>query len=224
MKHYFLRRLIRREPFRSLVPRWFARLYYYEGQIGRTWSNTFYMGVRLLKCPTDLWAYQEILHETRPEVIIETGTAWGGSALYFAHLCELLGRGRVLTVDLAPKPDLPAHERITYVTGSSTSAEVFERVRREAEGLRTMVVLDSDHSAAHVSEELRLYAPLVSAGCYLIVEDTNVNGRPVLPEHGPGPAEAVEAFLEGRSDFSVDESREKFLMTFNPRGYLKRVV
>jgi cephalosporin hydroxylase len=224
MKHYLLRRLIRREPFRSLLIGRFSQLYYYAGQTGGTWSDTHYMGVRLLKCPTDLWTYQEILHATRPEVIVETGTAYGGSALYLAHLCETLGEGRVISVDITPSPDLPQHERVTYITGSSTSPEVVERVQQEAAGRRTMVILDSDHSAAHVLDELRAYSPLVTSGCYLVVEDTNVNGHPVLPEHGLGPMEAVREFLKSDRHFEIDRSREKFLLTFNRSGYLRRTI
>ncbi len=85
-----------------------------------------------------------------------------------------------------------------------------------------MVILDSDHSRDHVLRELELYSPLVTPGCYLVVEDTNVNGHPVSPEFGPGPMEAVEAFLETTNDFEVDRSREKLLLTFNPSGYLRR--
>ncbi len=86
-----------------------------------------------------------------------------------------------------------------------------------------MVVLDSDHREAHVSQELRAYADLVSPGCYLIVEDTNVNGHPVFPDHGPGPFEAVEKFLAGRHDFKVDRGLHKYLMTWQPNGYLLRL-
>jgi cephalosporin hydroxylase len=85
-----------------------------------------------------------------------------------------------------------------------------------------MVILDSDHSFGHVLSELRSYAPLVSTGCYLIVEDTNVNAHPVRPDFGPGPMEAVRMFLAEDGGFVVDDSREKLLMTFNPGGYLRR--
>jgi cephalosporin hydroxylase len=87
---------------------------------------------------------------------------------------------------------------------------------------RVLVILDSDHSRDHVLEEMRMYADLVTPDSYLIVEDTNVNGHPVFPEFGPGPMEAVDAFLAERSDFIIDRSREKLLMTFNPGGYLKK--
>ena len=85
-----------------------------------------------------------------------------------------------------------------------------------------MVVLDSDHTKGHVLEELRRYAPLVSPTSYLVVEDTNINGHPVLPEFGPGPLEAIEEFLRGSDDFFVDRTREKYFLTFNPGGYLAK--
>jgi cephalosporin hydroxylase len=95
-------------------------------------------------------------------------------------------------------------------------------MRAAAEGKPTMVVLDSDHSAAHVLAELRAYAPLVTPGCYLIVEDGNVNGHPVEPSFGPGPWEATKQFLAESNVFDVDREREKYLLTFNPTGYLRR--
>ena len=85
-----------------------------------------------------------------------------------------------------------------------------------------MVVLDSNHSRDHVLRELEVYGPLVTPGCYLVVEDTNVNGHPVLPDHGPGPMEAVEEFLATTDDFEVDRGRENRLLSFNPSGYLRR--
>jgi cephalosporin hydroxylase len=85
-----------------------------------------------------------------------------------------------------------------------------------------LVILDSDHTKDHVLAEMRAYGPLVTKGSYMIVEDTNINGHPVLPDFGPGPWEAVEEFLQGNDQFTVDRSREKLLMTFNPMGYLRR--
>jgi cephalosporin hydroxylase len=201
----------------------FHRLYYDEAERGGTWKNTFWQGVPTHKCPLDLWVYQEMIHELRPDVIVETGTYQGGSALYLAAVCDVIGHGRVISIDIEPQPGLPEHERITYMLGSSTSAEILEKVRAEVASGTVMVVLDSDHSAEHVGNELRAYGPLVTVGGYLIVEDTNVNGNPILPGWGPGPREAVEDFLRGNDDYVVDESREKFFMTFNPGGYLKRV-
>jgi cephalosporin hydroxylase len=222
-----LRRLAARRPRpirdhedRRIVER-FHRLYYDRHE--STWTRTTWLGTTVLMCPLDLWAYQEILVETRPDLIVETGTHLGGSAAYLAGVCDLLGNGAIVTIDVESRPGRPAHERVTYVEGPSTSDEVVERVAglaREAE--RVMVILDSDHTRDHVLRELELYAPLVTPGCYLVVEDTNVNGHPVLPGFGPGPMEAVTAFLAGTDAFEVDRGREKLLLTFNPSGYLRR--
>jgi cephalosporin hydroxylase len=202
----------------------FHRLYYDEAEKGGTWKNTHWLGIPAHKCPLDLWVYQEIMHEVGPDVIVETGTYQGGSALYLASLCDVLGRGRVISIDIEAQPDLPKHDRITYLIGSSTSEGILEEVGAGIEpGAKVMVVLDSDHSAEHVAAELRSYSPLVTVGSYLVVEDTNVNGNPILPGFGPGPGEAVEEFLRDNDDYEVDRSREKFFMTFNPGGYLKRV-
>lgn len=193
---------------------------YYDS---RVWFETYWLRVPVQKCPLDLWIYQELLVELRPDLIVETGTAAGGSALYLAGICDLLGHGRVVTIDLV-EAERPTHPRINYLSGSSTDPAIIAAVRAEAvEGDSVLVTLDSDHAAEHVLAELHAYAPLVTLGSYLIVEDTNINGRPVLPEHGPGPAEAVAAFLANQADFVVDERREKFGMTFNPGGYLQRV-
>ncbi len=85
-----------------------------------------------------------------------------------------------------------------------------------------MVILDSDHSRDHVAKELELYADLVTPDSYLVVEDTNVNGHPVNRTHGPGPMEALDRFLASRNDFYRDRNRERYLMTFNPKGFLRR--
>jgi cephalosporin hydroxylase len=123
------------------------------------------------------------------------------------------------------QPDRPQHPRVTYLRGSSTDPEVVAQVRRRAEAVeRVMVILDSDHSEAHVFDELCQFGPLVTPGCYLIVEDTIVNGNPVLPDFGPGPAEAVDRYLAREpSLFAVDRSREKFHLTFNSGGYLRKI-
>lgn len=198
--------------------------YYYYRDSLTTWSNTSWMGVPLLKLPLDLWIYQEILFDTRPDVIVETGTNKGGSALYFAHLFDLLGAGKVITVDVTPPPEgTPQHPRIEYLLGSSTDSGILKHIGSLIlPGDRVMVVLDSDHSAPHVRKELDLYSPLVTPGCYLVVEDTNVNGHPVFRSHGPGPMEALEDFLTTNADFKSDLGREKFAITFSPRGWLRR--
>lgn len=185
--------------------------------------DTRWLGCRVLKCPLDLWVYQEIIHETRPEVIIETGTCDGGSALFLAHVCDALGFGRIVTVDIDARPRRPQHDRVEYWSGSSTDPAIVQRAAALAEGKRVLVILDSDHSRRHVLAELGCYSPMVQLGGYLIVEDTNLNGHPANPEHGPGPMEALDEFLRGTTAFEIDPNCERLFMTFNPRGFLKRV-
>lgn len=196
---------------------------YYDGPpgAGQIYHRTSWLGVPCLKCPLDLWIYQELLWELKPDVVIETGTHLGGSALFMATVLDAIGHGIVITIDIVAA-SRPGHPRIRYVQGSSADAALVDAVRDRWPG-RRLVVLDSDHAAAHVARELALFAPLVDVGSYLIVEDTNVNGHPAHPTFGPGPWEAVDAFLQTTDTFAVDREREKFLMTFNPRGYLRRV-
>ena len=212
------------DPQATQVINAFHNLYYNglpgDGQI---FLRTKWMGVPCLKCPLDMWAYQEILCEIRPDLIIETGTNLGGSALFMAHVLDVLGKGEIFTIDISAAIR-PVHPRIRYVLGSSADETLVETLlsNRPADEVR-MVVLDSDHTEAHVKRELELLSPYVTLGSYLIVEDTNINGHPTFPTFGPGPFEAVASFLESDNNFIVDTAREKFLMTFNPRGYLKRV-
>jgi cephalosporin hydroxylase len=204
----------------ALVIKAFHELFYNSGQWA---SNTFWMGVPAQKCPLDLWVYQEILYELKPELIIETGTCFGGSALFFAHMCDLIRNGKVITVDINRREGRPTHPRLEYLTGSSIDPCIVSLLTGEARNAKTvLVVLDSDHSKDYVLREMRAYAQFVTPGSYMIVEDTDVNGHPIMPEHGPGPAEAVAEFLLSHPEFEVDTSREKFMLTQNPGGYLKR--
>ena len=197
--------------------------YLYYRDFAKTWGNTSWLGHRLFKNPFDLWIYQEILFELKPDLIIETGTAKGGSALFMASICDLMGTGRIMTIDITDRPGRPVHKRVSYVHGSSTDPAIIEMVAKEVRTASTvMVILDSNHSAAHVSAELEVYSKFVTPGSYLIVEDTNVNGHPVWRSFGPGPMEATNAFLQKSSGLTVDRSKEKFHFTFNPRGFLKR--
>jgi cephalosporin hydroxylase len=201
----------------------FHRLYYESED--RTWGNTRWLGVPTQKCPLDLWVYQEILHEIRPDLIVECGTKYGGSAGFFASIAELVSRGRVITIDIVEYPGRPEHPRITYVHGSSTDQHVLEMVSAAVTAAENvMVVLDSDHSAGHVFNEMCSYADFVTPGSYLIVEDTNINGWPVMADFGPGPMEAVDKFLLQDVRFLIDGTREKFFLTFNPRGFLRRIA
>lgn len=206
----------------------FHKLYYDSHIFGRSWSNTFWLGVPILKCPLDLWIYQEIIFNTKPDVIIETGTAFGGSALFLASMCDLIDKGRVITIDIEERKGRKEHKRIKYLLGSSTSNETVEKVKGLIKkGEKVMVLLDSDHHADHVLNELKIYSKFVTQGSYLIVEDSNIN-HPIIPDFDAsssfsGPMEAINEFLKGNKSFVVDKSKEKFFLTFNPRGYLKKI-
>lgn len=193
-------------------------LYYHHPE--RSVENTRWLGVPVVKLPLDLWVYQEIFFERRPDYVIETGTARGGSALWFASLCDLVGHGEVITIDVTERAGLPQHPRITYLNGSSVADEIVESLPQDGE---VLVTLDSDHRKEHVLRELELYSPLVRPGGYLVVEDTNINGHPVNRSYGPGPHEAVAEFLLAHPEWERDRSREKFYVTFNPGGYLRRI-
>jgi cephalosporin hydroxylase len=186
------------------------------------WTDATWLGTQALKNPLDLWVYQEIMVETRPELIVETGTYRGGSAAFLASVCDLLGGGEIVSIDIEPvRDDYPEHPRITYLGGrSSTDPEVLAEVRARADGKRTLVILDSDHSQRHVEAELAEYAGLVPVGGYVIVEDSNIGQ--IRKDLLPGPLEAIETFLGTTDAFEIDRSREKFLITFNPSGYLRR--
>ena len=202
----------------------FHQLYYQRWLDHSDTLNLSWLGHRLAKCPMDLWMYQELLVRKRPDLVVEAGTYVGGSALFLATILDQIGHGRIITIDITPQPDRPVHPRIEYVLGSSIDPAVVRHVHAAAAGQPAMVILDSDHTEHHVYAEMTAYSPLVPVGGYLIVEDTNVNGHPAYPSFGPGPMEAVDRFLSERRDFEIDARCERFLMTSNPRGYLRRCV
>jgi cephalosporin hydroxylase len=188
------------------------------------WQDTNWLGKRIPKAPTDLFVYQEILNRVRPDWIVETGTAGGGRALFLASICDLIGHGQVLSVDKRAFEGLPTHDRIQYLVGppheDETAAQVRDIVGTKP---RALVILGSRGTASRTIKEFRAYAPLVPRGSYVVVEDTVVNGHPVWSDFGNGPAEAVRSVVEERGDFAADLDLEKYLLTFNPGGFLKRV-
>lgn len=212
-------RLLQTTRGRDVVARLFHRAYY---EAKDSWGDARWLRARALQTPQDLWVCQEIVAETRPDLIVETGTFEGGTALYLATVCEAIGHGRVLSIDVRHPDSLPQHPRIEYLDGSSIDPRVVGEVAERLDSGRLMALLDSDHSRDHVLAELRAYGPLIAEGCYLIVGDTNINGHPAVPHWGPGPMEALADFLAEGAPFAPDRSREKFLLTFNPRGFLRR--
>jgi cephalosporin hydroxylase len=202
-------------------------LWYYRNLI---WDTTTWVGVKTLKSPADMWNYQEILHSLRPSLVIEFGTRYGGSALFFAAVMRQIGnRFKLLSVDIDAGTVSEQTRRdpdIELLTMSSSDRKVGERIRAlriEYPG-PAFVILDSDHSKAHVLAEMKMLRPLLISGDYMIVEDSNVNGHPVNPSHGPGPFEAAnEYFQQYPEDYTHDNAREtKFGFTFATRGFLIR--
>ncbi len=188
-------------------------------------QHTTYFGIRTFKSPMDAWVYQEILCETKPDVIVEVGNANGGSTLYLAHLCDLLGKGRVIGLDLSHEfvPEtVREHPRITLIEGDAC-ANVGEVHRLVSSDERVLVIEDSSHTYDNTLNVLRTYSQLLQPGDFFIVEDSI--GRHGLPGgRKPGPYEAIETFVGDRPDFEIDRSREHFFITWNPKGYIRRVA
>jgi len=216
---------------RSVAPEEIVRRYHVMSYANPAMWGLKWLGLHTEQNPNDAWIVQEIIAEIRPDFIVETGTARGGSAAMWAMVQQQVNpEGRVITVDIhdsvAPGSFPPAlRERVEFMVGNSISPEVVSMIREKVQGKRVLVLLDSDHHRPHVSIELESYAPLVSVGSYLIVQDTNINGHPVTQVTYPelGPMEAVEEFLAGHAEFQPDVSREKLWFTLHPKGYLKRV-
>ena len=200
----------------------FQKLYF--NSENQTWRNMHWLGQPTWKMPMDMWVYQEILWDIKPDKIIECGTNRGGSALFLAHMCDLMGHGEIITIDIEDHPEKPSHPRITYLLGSSVATEIVEKVKSLIKPEeKVLVILDSSHRKDHVLKELNAYGALVSKDSYLIVEDTYLNGYPIYPSFGPGPMEALREYLKTHSEYIVDKSREKFFFTWNPNGFLKKI-
>ncbi len=209
------------------LDRWASRRVL-QAMIVRTnnFENVSWLGRQIWQFPIGAWVLQEAIGEMRPDLIVETGTHLGGSAYFFASLCDLLDHGRVMSLDVCPRGTI-AHPRITYIRGSSTDPTVVTRVREEVQSIRgtkILFVLDSDHSAQHVLQELETYAPFVPVGSYIHVQDGAIDDLPCFKSGRPGPMVAVETFMRGHSQFVRDiELESRYVMTFHPYGWLKRV-
>jgi len=181
--------------------------------------RSHFLGIPAQQNPADAWIVQEIISEVKPDLIVETGTFKGGSALLWAAILEHVNpEGRVLTIDItdqrAPRAkNLPlSKRRVDFLLGSSADPAIVAEVHRRAEDRRVLVLLDSLHTAEHVAKELAAYAPLVPVGSYVIVQDTPLDAY-----------KAVQEFIATNPGWEVDESRERFAITNTMQGYLKRV-
>jgi len=191
--------------------------------VNHTWGFTNFLGVGILKCPNDLWAYHDILVRVRPRTVLEMGTFAGGSALWFAVLMDMLQieGGKVYTVDISHDylSPLVRHPRIQLLKHSSVDPVFARELNALADGAPRLVVLDSDHSEAHVRQELELYAPACQVGDRLVVEDTNV----AWP-HDRGARGALEAYLaEHPGEWRHDIVSERWLLSMHPGGWLERI-
>jgi len=175
-------------------------------------------GTRVKKFPQDLILYAQVIFKRTPDFIVETGTHFGGSALFFADMLSLAGGKKFFSIDVSDKFNPPKHPLVEYVLGSSTDPAIVERIRREVAGGRVMVVLDSDHSTKHVLEELHAYQDVVTPGQYLVVEDCwTRHHRPYAPWY------AVEKFLKENRWFRRVNVEKQFLYAVTKDGWLRRL-
>jgi cephalosporin hydroxylase len=186
------------------------------------WEHGTWLGHPVTGVPTDLATYQDLIASIRPDWVIETGTGNGGRALFLASICELIGHGQVVSIGEGLPEDLPQHPRLTYVDGKPEAAETVARVRGIV-GVDPNALVFLGRALAHlVVASFEAYAPLVPVGSYVVVTDTVVNGNPVWAGFSAGPFEATKTILARHGEFCVDSERERFALTFNPGGFLKR--
>lgn len=221
--------------FRALSNQWRAMA------LERKYMNNFsWLGRPLIQLPMDAMALQEIIWTVKPELVIETGVAHGGSLVLSASMLEMVGHGEVVGVDIEIRPHnrqaIEAHplgHRITLIEGSSTAPDVVARVRAAAAGKKSVLVcLDSNHTHEHVLAELQAYADLVTVGSYCVVFDTFVEDMPddyVWTDRpwgkGNNPKTAVWEWLRSHPEFQIDKSVEdRLLVTSAPDGFLQRVA
>lgn len=206
--------------------------------------NFFWLGVPILQLPQDLHAMQEIIWQVKPDLIIETGIAWGGSVMFSASMlailetCGEIKKGQVVGIEQNIWPEnrknimsSPLSNKITMIEGSSVDPLIVKKIKQIAKNKRRVLVcLDSNHTHDHVLAELKAYAPIVTKGSYFIVGDTGVED---LPEgstkdrpwgKGNNPKTAVWAFLKENKKFKIDKEVEsKLIMSGSPDGYLKKI-
>lgn len=185
---------------------------------------TSWLGAPVWQNVLDLWTIQETIHEVRPALLIETGTNRGGSALFYAQLMDLMGSGRVVTIDVERLHQLD-HPRVQFLLGSSTDQAIVEQVRElvESAGGPVMVILDADHAQEHVARELEIYSAFVSQGSFLLSQDGVIDRLWIFSDSRPGPLSANRDFLARHPEFEYDRERnERFLITHHPLGWMRR--
>lgn len=199
-------------PIKNLIVHW-------QEQTGKS----TYFGVQAVKNPGDAWVYQEIITAMQPDVIIEIGVKHGGGALMYAHLCDLMGKGRVIGIDITMSlvhQKVKDHPRITLIEGNAP--DQFELVRSLINpNDRVLIIEDSAHTYQNTLDVLNVFSPLIRVGDYFIVEDS-INYDGVFPNQDFAVARAITEFVS-KGNFEIDRSKEHYAITWNPRGFLKRI-
>ena len=200
--------------------------------------NFSWLGRPIIQYPQDIVAMQEIIWKVRPDLIIETGIAHGGSLIFYASMLELIGKGEVLGIDIDIRKHNrkaiekhPMFKRISMLEDSSVSEDIIKQVSKIAKKKKSVIViLDSNHTHEHVLKELQLYSPFVTKGSYMVVFDTIIEKLPCnfFPDRhwsrGNNPKTAVKKFLKHNNNFVIDKDIEnKLLITVAPDGFLKRI-
>ena len=186
-------------------------------------DRVHYRGVSTWKNVLDLWVYQELIWEASVEVVIEIGTRHGGTTLWLSDLLRNFrgDNGTVISIDLE-RPGLQLPANVHFICGDSVAPSTVAEAREICAARKTMVIADGNHAADHVLEEMRLYTPLISLGSYFIAEDGIVDVMD-WKEYTPGPMVAAQRFLSETTEFELDRAPEKFLLTYAPGGFVKRI-
>jgi len=219
-----LRRKSYHEKYKMSLRDW---LIYHQKEI--VIKQVTWMGTPIFKNVLDAWIYQEIIYEIQPDVIVEIGSGYGGSTKYFANLLDILNKGKVISIDKDRSIYNVEHKRVTALTGSSSDPEIVAKVAEACDNKAALLIQDGDHSRQQVSEDLENYSKFISLNSYFIVEDGIVDlfhyGDSLgFEEEEDGPLAAVEEFLEHHPEFEIDSVRERYLLTYNPKGFLKRIA
>jgi len=227
----FIEAMYKDKEFMELTKQWFKKSWNYEYQYHFSW-----LGLPILQFPQDIMAIQELIWKIKPDLIIETGIARGGSIILSSSILELIGKGEVVGIDIDirehNKKQIKKHplfKRITMIEGSSVSKKIIKKVYEIAKNKsKVLVMLDSNHTHKHVLNEMKAYAPLIKKGSYMLVMDTMIEDLPKnffknRPSNiGNNPRTAVEEFLKSNKKFKIDKAIEKkLLITASPNGFLK---
>ncbi len=228
-----INKMLKDKAFFNLSRKWLARSIFYKYNYNYTW-----LGRPIIKYPDDIVVMQEVLHKVKPDIVIETGIAHGGSIIFTASILKMIGKKnfKVIGIDVdIRKHNLKEIKRsivykyLNLIEGSSIDKEVFNKVKKKiGKNKKILVILDSDHSHKHVIEELKLYSSLVSKNSYIILPDTYIDFMPKNTfkrwEVGNNTYTALIEFLKKNKNFKIDyEINKKSLISEAIKGYIKKI-